>query len=208
LAVHPRIRRTRAESREDNRRALLAAAAEVVMEVGYHAAQLDEIAARAGLTKGAIYSIFGGKLELLRCLVEAHATSVLPWPRLQLASTQSRNAEDILEALARDYVDAVERPDARQLLAFELELGGLALRDPTTLAMLRDHEQASTQRVVEALANSPRRDGSRMTGAQALVTARLALGLLAGSGIRLITSSSSRMSARELADALIRLMPV
>ena len=43
----------------------------IVAEKGFAAASLDEIAARAGMTKGAIYSNFAGKAELLLAAVSA-----------------------------------------------------------------------------------------------------------------------------------------
>ncbi|MGI9616800.1 MAG: TetR family transcriptional regulator [Acidimicrobiales bacterium] len=52
------------ESRE-TRQALLKAAADVFAEKGLNGARLDEIAERAGVTKGAIYSHFDGREDLL-----------------------------------------------------------------------------------------------------------------------------------------------
>ena len=60
LSQKPR-RRTRAETKEHNRQALLEAAREHDDRDGYRDTLLDEVAEDAGLTKGAIYSIFGGK---------------------------------------------------------------------------------------------------------------------------------------------------
>lgn len=51
--------------RQRTREALIAATLEVVAEKGFGSASLDEIAARAGMTKGAIYSNFGGKGDLM-----------------------------------------------------------------------------------------------------------------------------------------------
>src|SRR5579884_4290447 len=49
----------------DTRQRLIEAALEVFADRGYHAASLSEIAARAGLTTGAVYSTFGSKKALL-----------------------------------------------------------------------------------------------------------------------------------------------
>ena len=57
-------RRTSEESRE-TKRALLDAAAAAFAERGLHGAKLDDIARRAGVTKGAIYSHFDGREDLL-----------------------------------------------------------------------------------------------------------------------------------------------
>ncbi|WP_052357239.1 TetR/AcrR family transcriptional regulator [Actinomadura welshii] len=63
----PRPRRDR---RERTRTALLIAAERLWAERGIHGASLDDIAAAAGLTKGAVYSNFAGKTDLLLALME------------------------------------------------------------------------------------------------------------------------------------------
>jgi AcrR family transcriptional regulator len=51
---------------------LLDAAAEVFAERGFHAATLDDIAAVAGYSKGAVYSNFAGKDALFLALLDRH----------------------------------------------------------------------------------------------------------------------------------------
>jgi AcrR family transcriptional regulator len=53
-----------------NRSQLLAAARDVFGEFGYARASLDEIAERAGFTKGAVYSHFRSKADLFLSLLE------------------------------------------------------------------------------------------------------------------------------------------
>lgn len=183
-------RRTRSEAREDNRRALLAAASEVITDVGYRAAQLDEIAARAGLTKGAIYSIFGGKVELLRALIEEHAEEFLPLLGLDFAGPAEATAEDVVEHLVRSYVEVVSRPDALQILAFELELAGVALRDPVTLASVLTHEYGQTERLARALTGRRRREAASVSREQAEQAAALILAALGGFGQRAVMTST------------------
>ncbi|HEU5027252.1 MAG TPA: TetR/AcrR family transcriptional regulator [Spirillospora sp.] len=60
----------RQERREQTRTALLSAAERLWAERGIHGASLDDIAAAAGLTKGAVYSNFAGKTDLLLALLE------------------------------------------------------------------------------------------------------------------------------------------
>jgi AcrR family transcriptional regulator len=55
---------------EETRTALIAAARELFGEQGYAATTLDDIAARTGLTKGAVYHHFGGKRELFQAVFE------------------------------------------------------------------------------------------------------------------------------------------
>ena len=55
---------------EQTRARLLAAAAAVFARRGYHVATLEEVAAEAGFTKGAVYSNFDGKEALFLALVD------------------------------------------------------------------------------------------------------------------------------------------
>ena len=60
-------------ARKANTRALLlAAAARVYARHGFGGATLDEVAAEAGFTKGAVYAHFGSKENLLLALMEEH----------------------------------------------------------------------------------------------------------------------------------------
>ncbi|WP_084338451.1 TetR/AcrR family transcriptional regulator [Actinomadura oligospora] len=61
---------TRRERREMTRAALLEAAERLWAEHGVHGASLDDVASAAGLTKGAVYSNFAGKTDLLLALLE------------------------------------------------------------------------------------------------------------------------------------------
>ena len=62
--------RPRSDRREQTRSALLSAAERLWAERGIHGASLDDVAAAAGLTKGAVYSNFAGKTDLLLALME------------------------------------------------------------------------------------------------------------------------------------------
>jgi AcrR family transcriptional regulator len=61
--------------REDVRAAILAAAAAEFEEQGFHPATVERIAARAGFTKGAVYSNFDGKFALFLALLDAESSS-------------------------------------------------------------------------------------------------------------------------------------
>ena len=50
--------------RDERRGQLLVAASEVFVDRGYHAAGMDEIADRAGVSKPVLYQHFSSKLEL------------------------------------------------------------------------------------------------------------------------------------------------
>src|SRR5881227_1358009 len=56
-------------SRDARRAQLLVAARDVFAAHGYHAAAMDDIAERAGVSKPVLYQHFPGKLELYRALL-------------------------------------------------------------------------------------------------------------------------------------------
>ena len=64
--------------RPARRRQLLGAAQEVFVAHGYHAAALDEIAERAGVSKPVLYQHFPGKLDLYLALLD-ESVAALTW---------------------------------------------------------------------------------------------------------------------------------
>jgi AcrR family transcriptional regulator len=72
VAVSPRARTgpTREEKKAQTRRKLLDAAASVFAQKGIDGASLDDVADVAGLTKGAVYSNFASKEDLVWTLLE------------------------------------------------------------------------------------------------------------------------------------------
>jgi AcrR family transcriptional regulator len=68
----PRDRLSREEKRALTRADILDAAATIFPRRGYHQASVDEIAAEAGLSTGAVYSNFESKAELFLALYERH----------------------------------------------------------------------------------------------------------------------------------------
>jgi AcrR family transcriptional regulator len=61
---------TRKQRQEQTREELVAAAAKVFARRGYHKATVEEIAAEAGFSTGAVYSNFEGKEELFLALAD------------------------------------------------------------------------------------------------------------------------------------------
>lgn len=78
-------RRTQAERREATRAALLEAARPLFAERGYEAVSSEEIVAAAGVTRGALYHHFDGKLGLFEAVylaVEDELVARFPLERL------------------------------------------------------------------------------------------------------------------------------
>jgi AcrR family transcriptional regulator len=160
----------RTENRERNRAALLAAAAELLKEHGYAGTSLTAIAARAGVTTGAVYSIFGSKAELF-------IDALLPDWHVPGGAELPFDAPDVpsfLEAYARLWVAQLRQGDATRVFELQLELYLAALRDPRLLAKTRDIFAAEQARLAADL--------ERVTagaGAPAMPVAELARAVVA-----------------------------
>jgi AcrR family transcriptional regulator len=127
--------------RQQTREYLIAAAAQVFAERGFHGATLDEVAAAAGYTKGAVYSNFKSKDDLFLALLESRYQSAMTSLRAFLDAAESpHQAADFLERIVTDLRDpagdpwgdlyqeflvyAMRNPEARRKLA-ELERADL-----------------------------------------------------------------------------------
>src|SRR5215475_13695917 len=74
-------------ARSARRKQLLAAAREIFVAQGYHAAAMDDIAERAGVSKPVLYQHFPGKLELYLALLDTHAEALVQRVRRAMDST-------------------------------------------------------------------------------------------------------------------------
>ena len=83
--------RARTEEAKDKRRqALLAAALDAFFERGFTATRMDDIAARAGVSKGALYLYFPSKEALFTALVDVYALPNVE--RIEAAASAAPNA--------------------------------------------------------------------------------------------------------------------
>ena len=113
---------------------LLEAAAEVFAEKGYKGAGVQEIARRAGLTTGAIYSRYSGKAELL--LEAFDATSSRELDELFRGRRSSDDSAAEVLATVGSHLVTRERDQGSALL---LEAFVTASRDPDFAERLRAH---------------------------------------------------------------------
>ncbi|HUJ05105.1 MAG TPA: TetR/AcrR family transcriptional regulator [Streptosporangiaceae bacterium] len=106
--------------RPARRRQLLGAAREVFVAQGYHAAAMDEIAERAGVSKPVLYQHFPGKLELYLALLDESVAELVGAVSAALAST-GNNAERV-PATFRAFFDYVSAAGETFRLVFESDL--------------------------------------------------------------------------------------
>jgi AcrR family transcriptional regulator len=84
-------------TRDDTREKLFEAAAQVFEEQGIGGASIEAIAAAAGFTRGAFYSNFKSKDELIIAMLEDHVEQTIR-RNLELLATH-KNVADFIEAL-------------------------------------------------------------------------------------------------------------
>ncbi len=107
--------------RSERRAQLLEAAQAVFVQHGYHAAAMDEIADRAGVSKPVLYQHFPGKLELYLALLDTHCVTLEQLVRRALSGSTGDNEERVRATVAA-YFDFVTREDAAFRMVFESDL--------------------------------------------------------------------------------------
>ena len=128
-------RRTQADRRADTRGRLLSAAAELFASQGYDAVSVDEVAAAADRSSGAVYAHFGSKQGLLRALLESWQETTAAVVQAEFAVSPDRAAR-----MAALWRNVSHPPDelGEQWLLLEHELWLRAVRDPEVGEGLRN----------------------------------------------------------------------
>jgi AcrR family transcriptional regulator len=106
--------------RPARRRQLLGAAQEVFVAQGYHAAAMDEIAERAGVSKPVLYQHFPGKLELYLALLDESVDALTATVRRALESTTDNKQR--VTATFTAFFDFVASTGQAFRLVFESDL--------------------------------------------------------------------------------------
>lgn len=174
---------TRAEARERNRRALLDAAFQVVSRDGYRA-RLEEIAERADVTTGAIYSLFGSKNGLVVATVADHLRPY--YEEVGQAVPAGLDLLEAVDAFARHYRRSCDAPDALSRLSLQITLLDMALHDPDLGSRLATSVRSQENHLIALFTGRPH-NGNVVTShqAQRLAIALRALFVGLGQGIPL-----------------------
>jgi len=179
--------------RSARRKQLLGAAQEIFVAQGYHAAAMDEIADRAGVSKPVLYQHFPGKLELYLALLDEHADDLVSKVRQALDST-SDNHQRVAASVAA-YFDFVDRDGEAFRLVFESDLRN----DPA----VRERVERMTRMCVEAVTGTIAED----TGYPNEEAQLLSVGLtgLAEVGARWWLASEGRIPKERAVELLVGL---
>jgi AcrR family transcriptional regulator len=154
--------------RSARRKQLLAAAQQIFVAHGYHAAAMDDIAERAGVSKPVLYQHFPGKLELYLALLDTHCDAIIAKVRSAMLATPD-NKERVKGAV-RAYFDFMDHESEAFRLVFESDLRN----DPQVRERVERVEQGCIVAVTDTIISD--------TGLSQASAELLASGLVGASG--------------------------
>lgn len=131
--------------RTARRAQLLAAAQDVFVANGYHAAAMDEIAERAGVSKPVLYQHFPGKLDLYLALLETHVDELTQQVRDAMRSTADNKQR--VRAAVGAYFDFVDREDQAFRMVFESDLRS----EPAVQVAIERATSAGVEAITESI---------------------------------------------------------
>lgn len=132
---------------EKRTRAILSAASELFMERGFTAVSMDEIAARAKVSKITLYSRFPNKHELFSTVIQAKCCQYIPGQLFDNFDTLP--AREALTALGVGLMSLITSPDGLRMYRM---MGAMATVDPQLPKMFYENgPQRMKGMVVEKL---------------------------------------------------------
>jgi AcrR family transcriptional regulator len=173
-----RTRAARARGREA-RDELLTAALRVFARRGYGQAGVDEIAAEAGYSKGALYWYFAGKEELLTALLEERIDASTR-EMVALLESAPPDRDMSLEA-TREF--ARQLGEQREAVLLEREYWSLAIRDPELRARYAERQTELRGALATALEARAHHLGAPDLPMPAEDVARIVMSIIGGLGV-------------------------
>jgi AcrR family transcriptional regulator len=137
------------------RQQLLSAAQEIFVAQGYHAAAMDDIAERAGVSKPVLYQHFPGKLELYLALLDTHCDALVATVRNAMASTTDNKVR--VRAAMQAYFDFVDGEGEAYRLVFESDLRN----EPAVRERMERAERGCMEAVAETIMADTKVDRNR-----------------------------------------------
>ena len=189
----PLKQRTNRLPRSARRAQLLDVALEVFVEQGYHAASMDEIAVRAGVSKPVLYQHFPGKLDLYLALLETSCDTVIAEVKGALASTTDNRQR--VQATMELWYDYVADQGAAFRLVFESDL----TNDPSVRAQVDRVVNESAAAIAEVIHEDTGLPGP---AAHLLAVSLVGMGHVGARNWLSADSQLSRAEAIELAAGL------
>ncbi len=197
--VDQRTRAARSQGREA-REELLTAALRVFAGRGYSAAGVDEIAAQAGYSKGALYWHFSGKEEVLEALIDERIDAPMRDRFALLASAPPE--QDMSVEATRAFAQQLR--EQREAMLLEREYWSLAIRDPELRTRYAERQTELRDTLAAAMEARARHLGTPELTMPAGDLARIVMSLIGGLAVdELIEPGSVRPELLGEALALV-----
>ncbi|WP_200828309.1 TetR/AcrR family transcriptional regulator [Mycobacterium sp. 3519A] len=150
-------RRTQAERTEATTTALVDAARALFARDGFDATSLDAVAARAGVTKGAVYHHFAGKRQLFEAVFSREVERVAT--PLAAAYGRKKDPWDAFAAACRAFLDECLDPGLQRIMLLDASaaIGWEQIRQLES--PLLDMMELGISRAAEAGRIAPRKPG-------------------------------------------------
>lgn len=145
----------RQERRAQTRTALLDAAERLWAQRGIRGASLDEIAAQAGMTKGAVYSNFAGKTDLILALLERYTQAETDREVHDGLHDTGRPRADRCADAGRRYARRLTADETRMKAMLQVELWLFGMRDFSAGWRIADWYNSHREGLAAGLANDP-----------------------------------------------------
>ncbi|MDO9379126.1 MAG: TetR/AcrR family transcriptional regulator [Nocardioidaceae bacterium] len=156
--------------RSARRAQLFDAALEVFVANGYHAAAMDDIAERAGVSKPVLYQHFPGKLELYLALLDTSCDQVIESVRAALASTEDN--KERVRATMDVFFSYVNDSQAAFRLVFESDV----MNEPAVRSRVDRVTSETASAVAEVIAEDT---GLAPVASELLATSLVGMGQVA-----------------------------
>jgi AcrR family transcriptional regulator len=181
---------TQAERTDTTRRALLDAGLALFRERGYADVGVDEIAAAAGVTSGAVYHHFRSKAGLFRAVYE----ELMQNTSARIAAARSASAEPSLIADCELYLDACSDP------AF------FRITTDAPAAIGWDAILDDTQQLIAGSLRAAQADGEVSADLPVAATARMLAAALKEAGVMIATAEDPSAARAEASAGARRLL--
>ncbi|WP_099025795.1 TetR/AcrR family transcriptional regulator [Mycolicibacterium palauense] len=133
--------------RDERRGQLLMAASDVFVDRGYHAAGMDEIAERAGVSKPVLYQHFSSKLELYLAVLARHVENLVSGVRQALRTTTDNRQR--VRAAVEAFFDFIEHDGQGYRLIFENDY----VTEPQVSAQVKVATESCTDAVFDLISH-------------------------------------------------------
>jgi AcrR family transcriptional regulator len=155
VPVPPVARRTSRLPRGARRVQLLRAAQDVFVAQGFHAAAMDDIADRAGVSKPVLYQHFPGKRELYLALLEQQVDELTDRVRQAMEGTEDNRTR--VDGAVGAYFDFIDADGEAFRLVFESDLRN----DPDVRRLADRGARACIEAIAEVIAMETGADPER-----------------------------------------------